>query len=157
MGRYICSALCKAVNCWAAALCQLWTNRNLPTAFLDTCNSSACLFAHNEFVISHCQLWQACWRQLATVTNNVHLWNRKLRWDCTTSEIIFQLWAPCHWVCNPAYSVPVPSQHKVGGLWQEGHPAQKWGMLEVGCWLVRMEWRPAGWFACLTLLSSLAL
>jgi len=27
--------------------------------------------------------------------------------------------------------VPVPSQDKVGGLWQEGHPVQKWGMIEV--------------------------
>jgi len=26
------------------------------------------------------------------------------------------------WVCKPAYLVPVPSQDKVGGLRQEGHP-----------------------------------
>jgi len=26
-------------------------------------------------------------------------------------------------VCKPAYLVPVPSQDKVGGLRQEGHPA----------------------------------
>jgi len=25
-------------------------------------------------------------------------------------------------VCNPAYVVPVPSQDKLGGLRQEGHP-----------------------------------
>jgi len=30
---------------------------------------------------------------------------------------------PSHWVCKPAYLVPVPSLDKVGGLWQEGHPA----------------------------------
>jgi len=30
---------------------------------------------------------------------------------------------PRHWVCKPAYLVPLPSQDKVGGLWQEGHPA----------------------------------
>jgi len=30
--------------------------------------------------------------------------------------------------------------------WQEGHPAcKKWGMVGGGYWLVRMEWRPAGW------------
>jgi len=28
-----------------------------------------------------------------------------------------------YWVCKPAHLVPVPSQDKVGGLWQEGHPA----------------------------------
>jgi len=27
-----------------------------------------------------------------------------------------------HWVCTPAYLVPVPSQNKLGGLQQEGHP-----------------------------------
>ena len=30
---------------------------------------------------------------------------------------------PHHWVCKPAYLVPVASQDKVGGLRQEGHPA----------------------------------
>jgi len=29
----------------------------------------------------------------------------------------------CHWVCKPAYLLPFPRQDKVGGLWQEGHPA----------------------------------
>ena len=29
----------------------------------------------------------------------------------------------CEWVCKPVYLVPVPSQDKVGGLRQEGHPA----------------------------------
>ena len=34
--------------------------------------------------------------------------------------------------------------------WQEGHPAcKKWGYDGGGHWLVRMEWRPAGWSACL--------
>jgi len=28
---------------------------------------------------------------------------------------------PRHWVCKPAYLVPVPSQDKLRGLWQEGH------------------------------------
>ena len=36
---------------------------------------------------------------------------------------------------------------------QEGHPAcKKWGMVGGGHWLVRMEWRPAGWSVCLPLL-----
>jgi len=26
-----------------------------------------------------------------------------------------------HGVCKPAYLVPVPSQDKLGGLWQEGY------------------------------------
>jgi len=40
---------------------------------------------------------------------------------------------------------------------QEGHPARKkyGGMVELGNWLVRMEWRPAGWSVCLPLLISL--
>jgi len=29
----------------------------------------------------------------------------------------------CHWVCKPAYLMPVPSQDKLGGLCEEGHPA----------------------------------
>jgi len=38
--------------------------------------------------------------------------------------------------------------------WQEGHPAVKkiWGDGGGGHWLVRMEWRPAGWSVCLPLL-----
>jgi len=28
-----------------------------------------------------------------------------------------------HLVCKPAHLVPVPSQDKLGGLHQEGHPA----------------------------------
>jgi len=41
---------------------------------------------------------------------------------------------------------------------QEGHPACKkiWGDGGGEHWLVRMEWRPAGWSVCLPLLSSLA-
>jgi len=35
----------------------------------------------------------------------------------------FSFIEPSHWVCKPAYSVPVPSQDKLGGLWQEGHQA----------------------------------
>jgi len=34
---------------------------------------------------------------------------------------------PSHWICKPAYLVPVPSQDKLGGLRQEGHPVQKLG------------------------------
>ena len=34
---------------------------------------------------------------------------------------------PSHWVCKPAYLVPVLSQDKLGALRQEGHPAYKWG------------------------------
>jgi len=30
---------------------------------------------------------------------------------------------PSHWVCKPAYLVPVPSQDKLGGLQQERYPA----------------------------------
>jgi len=36
---------------------------------------------------------------------------------------------------------------------QEGHPAcKKWGDGGGGHWLVRVEWRPAGWSLCLPLL-----
>ena len=36
---------------------------------------------------------------------------------------------------------------------QEGHPAcKKWRHDGGGHWLVRMEWRPAGWSVCLALL-----
>jgi len=35
---------------------------------------------------------------------------------------------------------------------QEGHPAcKKWGDGGGEHWLVRMEWRPAGWSVCLPL------
>jgi len=38
---------------------------------------------------------------------------------------------------------------------QEGHPARKkYGDGGGGHWLVRMEWRPAGWSVCLPLLIS---
>ena len=37
--------------------------------------------------------------------------------------------------------------------WQEGHTAcKKWSDDVGGHWLVRMEWRPAGWSVCLPLL-----
>jgi len=37
--------------------------------------------------------------------------------------------------------------------WQEGHLAhKKYGDGGGGHWLVRMEWRPAGWSVCLPLL-----
>jgi len=39
--------------------------------------------------------------------------------------------------------MPVPSQDKLGGLQQEGHPAIKNGrVMGVGAPLVRMGWRP---------------
>ena len=47
-------------------------------------------------------------------------------------------------VCNPAHLVPVPSQDKLGRLWQEGHQRKIGGMIEVGTSMVRMGWRPAG-------------
>jgi len=62
---------------------------------------------------------------------------------------------PRHWVCKPAYLVPVPRWDKVVGLRQEGYLVWKWGMMEVGRWLVRMQWRPARWLMCLPLLFSL--
>jgi len=34
---------------------------------------------------------------------------------------------PSHCICKPAYLVLVAIQDKLGRLWQEGHPAQKWG------------------------------
>ena len=40
--------------------------------------------------------------------------------------------------------------------WQEGHPAckiKKMGVRGGGHWLVRMEWRPAGWSVCLPLFN----
>jgi len=43
----------------------------------------------------------------------------------------------------------------VGFVWQEGHPAHKnMGNGGGGHWLVRMEWQPAGWSVCLSLLIS---
>jgi len=42
-------------------------------------------------------------------------------------------------------------QPKTG--WQEGHPVcKKWGDDGGWHWLVRMEWRSAGWSVCLPLL-----
>ena len=48
-----------------------------------------------------------------------------------------------------------PVYHVTGSLvgQQEGHPAcKKMGDGGGGHWLVRMEWRPAGWLVCLSLL-----
>jgi len=41
---------------------------------------------------------------------------------CDFCHFISELLCPSHWVCKPAYLVPVSSQDKLGGLWQE-----KWG------------------------------
>jgi len=39
---------------------------------------------------------------------------------------------------------------------QDGHPTRKkiWGDGGGGHWLIRMEWRPAGWSVCLPLLIT---
>jgi len=42
------------------------------------------------------------------------------------------------------------------GCSRKGIQCKNGGMMQVGCWLVRMEWRPARWSVCLPLLSSLA-
>ena len=60
------------------------------------------------------------------------------------------------WYAIQHIPVPVPSQEKLGGLRQEGHPASKWETMEVGRSLVWMGWRPTRWLVCTTLLSSLA-
>jgi len=51
------------------------------------------------------------WNQLATIQKPT---------NCLTAQT-----KPL--VCKPAYLVPIPSQDKLEGLQQEGHPAQKWG------------------------------
>ena len=84
-----------------------------------------------------------------------HICQRHVTWlqpahsVCCTCLIT---WKPSHWICKPAYLVPVTSQDKLGGLRQEGHPAKNWGWW---CWLVWMEWHPARLSVCLPLLSSL--
>ena len=54
------------------------------------------------------------------------------RYDVTYFWLFSLFVEPRHWVCKPAYLVPALSQDKLGALRQEGHPAQKWGMMEVG-------------------------
>jgi len=55
----------------------------------------------------------------------------------------------CHYI---AHGFPFSALTLLVG-WQEGHPAcKKWGDGRGGHWLVRMEWRPAGWSLCLSLL-----
>ena len=58
----------------------------------------------------------------------VRSWELKVETTALNISIMLQL---CprkqgHWVCKPAYLVPIPSQHKFIGLRQEGNPAQKW-------------------------------
>jgi len=48
---------------------------------------------------------------------------------------------PSHRIHKPAYLVPVPSQDKLGGLCQEGHPAWKWWVWQR--WEHQLVWM--GW------------
>ena len=51
----------------------------------------------------------------------------------------------CHFVCIFAFNALILLVGR-----QEGHLAcKKWGDGGGGHWLVRMEWRPAGWSMCL--------
>jgi len=59
-----------------------------------------------------------------------------------------------HWICNPAYFVPVPSQDKLGGLHRKGIQHKNGGVMEVGALIVQMGWHPARLSVCLPLLSS---
>jgi len=66
------------------------------------------------------------------IANNCSAWNTKL----------IHYYFPSHRVCKPAYLVPVPSQDKLGGLFQERHPAKKWwGWQRWGHQLVWMGWQ----------------
>jgi len=43
---------------------------------------------------------------------------------CIPSGLVCLLYGkPSHWVCKPAYLVPVPNQDRLGGLRQEEHLA----------------------------------
>jgi len=72
--------------------------------------------------------------------------------NCICSDDIY-------WVCKPSHLVPAPSQDKLGGCGRKGIRGiqrEKWGIREVGHWLVRMEWCPAGLSVYLPLISLLA-
>ena len=63
------------------------------------------------------------------------------------------------WHCVVQYFTGVHSLFLPSVLWRcwlggrKGiHPVKKWGDGGGGHWLVRMEWRPAGWSVCLLLL-----
>ena len=43
---------------------------------------------------------------------------------------------------NQDYSVPVPSQDKLGGLWQKSIRHKNGGIQDVEAPIVRMGWRP---------------
>jgi len=64
---------------------------------------------------------------------------------------------PRQWVCKPAYLMPVRSQDKLGGLRQEGHPAQKWGDEGGGSLISPDGVAPSRIVVCLPLMSSIAL
>jgi len=51
---------------------------------------------------------------------------------------------------------PMQARVKWEGCGRKGIRRKNGGMMEVGRWLVRVEWRPAGWSISLSLLSSLA-
>ena len=48
-------------------------------------------------------------------------------------------------------SVPVPIQDRWEGCCWKGIQRKNGGLMEVDCWLVRMEWRPPGLSVCLPL------
>jgi len=64
----------------------------------------------------------------------------------------FEWWLLIIWFHNTGHFAWLSVLDTVG-WWQEGHPAcKKWRDGGGGHWLVRVEWRPAGWSVCVPLL-----
>jgi len=92
-----------------------------------------------------------------TLLNILHHLTDVSRWTWVSwfhhqfSSCICSRAEPRHWVCKPAYLMPVPIQDKWEGCGRKGIGRTNGGTMEVGHWLVRMEWHRAGWSVWLPL------
>ena len=97
---------------WWRSLPQLLQKRRLVTLKLTRCTS----LKRWVFV---CVRSFKRWTKKMASNSDGYCYNKLGRFIC----VMLEMWQPSHWVCKPAYLVPVPSQDKVGGLVEEGHPA----------------------------------
>jgi len=97
--------------------------------------------------------------QTITIALMMSIWGK---WGyCVCSVSSFLLWLHCDINLNryTYYITPCLEKKALPSVlwrcWLVGRkgiqPVKEWGMVKVGKWLVRMEWRPAGWSAFLLL------
>ena len=94
-----------------------------------------------------------------TLLNILHHLTDVSRWTWVSwfhhqfSSCICSRAEPRHWVCKPAYLMPLPIQDKWEGCGRNSIGRKNGGIMEVGCWLVQMEWHLDGQCDCLSLSS----